>query len=270
MATYKIGSNATVFEVDGVDLTKDVRSINWTVDNEALDVSVLTQPGKRTEAGQATINLAFSAMSQASSGCSDKVTSANLSVLTVGGTNYLTTFRTMTVSMNVNSDDVSAGNAAFKSFQPVTFDFDIDLEVMVPAAATHPFWTASFTASATQQAVFSFTLNGTVFTIPCTVVNYEYASEQDTVNIMRLQLKGFPPCTGDYPTAPTSGTGLIVGFMVDPLGEVNVEYQSAASNGELIDVNMVLQSMSFSVDKGQIVETSYNLVGTGTPALTIS
>lgn len=264
----KIGSNMAIFSVAGVDLKSDAKDFNLKVDNEALDTSVLSQAGKRTAAGQADVTISFNTFTPTSGDCAKKIGATSLTVLTVGGTSYLTSFKTLNFALAVNTDDVSGGADVFKSHQGVTFDLTGDIEVMVSNAATHPWWTLLLSSGSSMQAVLSFTLAGEAITVPMTIVSGEYVSANDAVTVFKLNFQGYPACTGDYPTAPTTEGSLLSAFLIDPLTAVAIEYKSQATNAEYINHNFILSNLSFAIERGQIIETSYEFKGVGVPDIT--
>lgn len=267
--SFKVGPLLKTFKVGSVGIATDLKSYSITVNNEELDTSTLTAYGKRTQAGQGQVEISFTANGQSTGACATKLAAKDLTALSIGGTSFINTFTSVSVNLEATHDEVSPANAAFKQHQTTQFDITADCEVMVPTASTLAWYTILTDPAASQNLVFSVTINGETTALPMVATNFEYTGEGQAVNKAKLTLKGQAPCTGNYPTT-ASGTSLIASYLADPITARNFEFESAASNAEIMDVNTVLNSMSFSVERGQIIEYSFTLMSTGNPAQSIS
>lgn len=269
--SYKAPQDISTFNIAGISVLNDLRGYNISFDNTDIDSSVITQYGQRHQAGQRTVTLDATCTSGIGTGsaCATKTWGTNLSVMGVGGTSYLTTFKTVTMNINAEQDDVSGGADVFKSHQNQSFDITADITAMVPTASAHAWFTLLRNPSASMSATWSMTLAGEEIVLPMTILKCEYGSQGKNTTEIKLNLAGFPACTGSFPTTATTNT--LMGLLYsDPITPVNVEFASAASNGEIIDMDMVWASGSFTVEKDNIVEFSYQLKSTGVPSGTIS
>lgn len=267
MATYKHGTDISTLEVAGYDLKPDLRSLTIAGNADELDASVITQDFGRVNAGQRQYNISFSTISQTGSGtCATKVNSSHLSVFTIGGTDYKARFKSASMGINTIIADTSAGADVFKSGEVIQWNWEGSAELMVTAAATQAIFTTFKTSASGLSAVWSMTLNGVAITYPAVITSVELVEDGANVTMLRVGLKGLPPCTGTYPTAPTTASDLLTSFLVDPKSTATFEFESAASNGENLNGSVNLQSLSFSISAGQIVETSWNFLSTGVMA----
>ena len=267
---YRVGPEINVFELAGVDLLSDLQSFTLKVDNTELDTSVLTQYAGRAQAGASQLTLDCTVFSQTSP-CSQKVTGLNLTAFSWGGTSYATTFKSLNFTLDATTDDVSAAADVWMSTQTVGFTLSSDFEIMVPTGTSHALFANLNTSAATKNnIVLTFTISGTTITFPCSIMSVEYGNQGKVVTTIKVSAKGHPACTGDFPTAPTSSSSLLTGFLVDPMTAVNFEFSSNATSGEIVDVNMSLRSLSFSIERNAIVSTSYSLMSVGAPSNTIA
>lgn len=267
---YRVGPEIDIFSLAGVDLTDDLQNFSLKMDNTDLDTSVLTQYAGRSQAGMSQLALDFSVFSQTTP-CAQKVTGLNLTAFSFGGTSYATTFRSINFTLDATTDDVSAAADVWGSTQTVGFTLAGDFEIMVPTGTSHALFAHLNTSAATKNNVtFTFTLSGTTITFPCSVMSVEYGNQGKAVTTIKVTVKGYPACTGAFPTAPTSGSSLLTGFLVDPMTAVNFEFKSNATSGEILDVNMSLKSLSFSIERNAVVSVKYSLMSTGAPSNTIA
>lgn len=271
---YRIGSEINTFNLAGVNLKENIKNFDITSNADELDASTLTTLADRAQNGQAQISLDFSTLSAVGTGtlCPVKVSSIQLTALGVGGTSYLTTFKSLNFNLDTTQVDVSAGADTMKSVQTAGYKATVDCTAMVPTGASHNWFGYINQANPIRQATFTMTLNGTVITGPFTILESKYGNKGKDVTEIMIKMSGTPACGvgNTFFSAPTSGTDLLTGFLVDPATAVNFEYSSNASNGEVLDVNMVLSSLSFSVERNTLVETNYSLKSTGNPSGTIS
>lgn len=270
---YRVGSEINTFELAGVDLKSDLRNFTIKVDNDEIDASVITQYANRSQAGMGQLSVDFAVSSATGIGtlCATKVTGLNLTAVGMAGTSYISTFRTVNFTLDTEQDDVSAAADTWHSHQTTAFTLSGDLEVMVPTGVSHAWFAYLNTSAATRNNItFTMTIAGTTITFPVSVMSVEYGNQGKAVTTIKMTVKGFPPCTGVFPTAPTSNTSLLTGFLSDPVTAVNFEFASNATNGEVLDVDVVLKSLSFAIEKNALVETSYSLLSTGNPSNTIA
>lgn len=262
MATYKSSRDINTLTVAAYDLKSASKTLTIDGMAEELDGSSMTERGERIVDGQRNANISMTLMTNDGVDCDTKVNSSYLTVFTLGGTSYKTVVKTITFDMSVKNVDVSSPEDTFKSFQNLQHAFSASADLMVLKAASHAIWGLWKTGS--LQAVWSLTINGETITLPMTITQVSIQEDGENVVILRVQLKGRPACgVAAFPTAPTVGSSLITSFLVDPYSTATFEFKSAASNGETLDCDVLLTSLSFTIASGQLLETTYNFTSTG-------
>jgi len=269
----KYGTNLDTFTVAGYDVKNELASdISLKGTNSEIDASVLTQEFMRTLPGQGELTFDFTCYSAYSSGdCANKITSQHVSVFTLNGNSYINSLLNTKLTLNMKrSDQESAFNDQFKASQNLKGDITIDVTALVSTAASHTLFNTFASAGSSQAVTWSATINGTTITVPCNLMEMDYTVSESDTNRINLKLRGYPACTGDFPTSPSASGTLVTDFLVDPFSAVVVKFKSASSNAETVQVNALLQNLEIDLVKNQTIQTKYSLVSTGTPALTLS
>ncbi len=256
--------NLNTFSLAGVDLLDAVQGFpRVRLPNELRDVSRITRRGKSQQNTKRELELSFDAKSDIGSGV--YVSHLSVGAFLLDGTSMMPTLRGLSVKGSYDSSLLPTISSLWRSRRNRRKLYDLEARIGMPDTGGLALALQGFSGTITDQKMgFAVTLNGTVYSIPIIVREWEIGDE-DGEQVLWVRGDGDDPGTGDYPVSPTTALTLLnmaMNAIDTPLALVL--QTGAAADGWDIAGNLKWDSFSFDVADEEIIGISYGLKSHGT------
>src|SRR3990167_312500 len=253
-----------------------IKGARYTLKGQTDEAAALTTQGARAEVVKRSGALSFDLFSNQRG--TQRISNLDITSVSIDGTEYETMAKGGSFRLTVPNKDASAAQDLWAWPQPLpnSRDFSASVDLMIVAGSATANALRDFgvqLASADENdssMVLTLVIDTTTITLPMTVENLELGIERDGLQMIKLDLKGRAPISGTYPTSPAGTTTLLekainaaataLAFTFTPHDDVGF--------GQIVTGNMVVESVDFSFNDGQIVVMNYQYAVQGQPTAT--
>jgi hypothetical protein len=267
MALKQQAADIGTLSIASISLLADFENVTWTVDETQVDGSSMVSLGKSMNGTKLAGTLDVSVLSTLST--PDRVSHLNMTVLTVGGTNYLTDVQSFKLTGTPNQVKQPSAGSWWQTVQNTKMDFAVTLDIAIPVGSNyaHDLMTKmSSTTGIDRNVVLSVTINSVAQTIAMRMKSGSLKAERDGLQMFTLNLVGHAPLSGTYPTAPTGTTSLLEKAYNSWASELAFTFSSnaTAARGAVFTGNCIIGTWSIDVADEGLVKTAYQFHTTGT------
>jgi hypothetical protein len=269
MALVHDVGDISVYTVGGVALVGLFEEVTYSVDETQVDGSAMARLGKCAQGTKLKGHFDCKLMSTKSS--PTRVSHLDLSVFTLGGTDYLAVVRSISLKGTYEAKAKAGLGSLFMRPQNVKKDYSADVELDCADGTASALMTLMHSATASDRNVaLSFTLNGIANTIPMRIQKIAHKGSRNDLQVLSVSLMGRDPGSSAYPTAPTGTTTLLEKFYNDFRTELAFTYTSKTASGFSVTGNCIPASFEISIQDEALEYENYafDSVGTVTNAAT--
>lgn len=260
MASRLVSGDITIYSIGGSDQLAYVRNVTLDLTNDTQEGSPMTRTGMTAQIVKSSAVIRSSHLSTTSTPA--RVSHLNLTAATLNTISHLSNIASLDFRGTYTMANEDAVADRWAEPRPLKRDYEATIEYLVPAATGADLGDLAYGALPASVDL-SFTLNGATITVPMVASGHSVEAADGDILRARLTLKGRSPLTGNYPTAPTSGSGLLEAAFLTPWTKRTIIFQSAAANGSNYTFVAVYSSFSFSIRNGELVANEYEWMSTG-------
>lgn len=259
----------SVFSLDSVSRLALFEDVDYSIDEDQIDMSTLLRPGMRAEGQKLKGQIKTKMRSLRGSG--ESVSHLDLSAMALGATSYLGLIREMqldgsfVVQKRAGLGALYERNQATAKDYKVTGTLDCDDDV---ASALMVLMHSSTVVD--RNLTLGMTINSIPFAIPMRLQRLSTGGKRNELQSLAFEMTGRDPGTGAYPTTPAGTTSLLEKAFNSFKTPLPFAYTSKAVDGFSLAGNMTYQAFSLSLEDGGAIfdEYTFDTYGTVTAAAT--
>lgn len=258
-------SIATVVGGASFALLNATKNAKISITNANADgASILTLDGSPTFLKRAG-TLSFSTMS----GTSQRVTNIDVSALSLNAVSSVADVRGGEMRIGFTHDEGSGVGDKYEQPNVTGRTISGNVTLAIATSAFPAIYSRVLSDTvANIEFVFSITLNGVTIALPVFATDWEHEATRDKIQTLKVSFLGKAPYDGaTYPTTkPSTSSSLLGTALSDPRSILTYDFTTSAAAGAGLKYSgsAVFDSVGFSFNDKQIIETTYQMKTHGT------
>ncbi|MBX3095659.1 MAG: hypothetical protein KF812_02235 [Fimbriimonadaceae bacterium] len=253
------------FSAGGENLLGTVKAVRYRVETETVDARPITTSARRAQPTKrhAIIETTQTSMLTAPL----RVTHLNVSAATAGGEDWRAHIRRGWFRADFRHAEGSAVGDLWRWPVLVERGFRARFDLLIPTDGVLGL-NLAHAAPNLSAVTLSLTINGVTVALPMVATRWEHRHNPGEPQMIRVDLLGQGPESGDYPASPSGTTSLLEKSLNAADDPVAITLMSRADGGAEYAGDFMFAGMQFSVADGDLVTTDFAWTSRGAVTVT--